>query len=220
MVVTEFRAAAPRLLLFGVQDYSLHCAQLAISAGWEVHLIDHRPAFAAQHRVPDGAHLHIDHPADTAAELMNASERGWTAACVMTHLPELDVPVLDTLLRADPGPDFLGALGSHPAQQRRRSALTERGHTPTALEQIRGPLGVDIAAASPAESAVSIFAELIMAKNSGSDSASAATQNRAPTLSRSAGPIHRGHPREASILHRAQHTAEVPLRQTELAGSS
>lgn len=195
-VVVEHRAAAPRLLLFGIQDYSLHCAELALSAGWQVQLIDHRPAFASAHRIPEGAHLRVDHPSDTAAELLT-HPASWTAACVMTHLPELDVPVLDTLLRADPGPDFVGALGSRQAQARRRAELCARGHAPASLNRIRGPLGLDIAAASPVESAVSIFAELIMAKNN------AEHTHTAVPLSRATGPVNRTRAREASIMRPA-----------------
>ncbi|WP_166432933.1 XdhC family protein [Nesterenkonia salmonea] len=214
MTVVEHREAAPRLLLFGVQDYSLHCAQLALGAGWRVQLIDHRPAFATPQRVPEGAQLTVDHPADTAADLLSDPRQSWTAACVMTHLPELDVPVLDTLLRAEPGPDFIGALGSHNAQRRRRSALAQRGHSASALGKIHGPLGLDIAAASPAESAVSIFAELISAKNS------APSSRQSRSLSTTAGPINYSRTRSASIMHPARIGAGSARRVTDLAVSS
>nr|WP_232532796.1 XdhC family protein [Nesterenkonia alkaliphila] len=192
--VTEHREPAPRLLLFGVQDYSVHLAGMALSAGWQVVLVDHRPAFAAGDRVPQRARLVVDDPAAAAARLLAEQQGGWTAACVMTHHPDLDVPVLAALLSAQPGPEFVGALGSRNAQRRRREALAERGLSTEQIAAVRGPLGLDIAAGSPAESAVSALAELIAAKN---------TAGRLPAgrpLARSTGPIHYTRPRSQTII--------------------
>lgn len=166
LVIDETREAAPRLLLFGVQDYSVHLAAIAVDSGWQVELVDHRPAFATAERTPSGARLSVEDPAAAAERLAAEPDTGWTAACVMTHHPDLDVPVLDALLRAESGPEFLGALGSRAAQQRRRTQLSSLGHLPGEIERIQGPLGLDIAASTPAESAVSVFAQLISARNS------------------------------------------------------
>ncbi|WP_191089907.1 XdhC family protein [Nesterenkonia ebinurensis] len=192
--VTEHREAAPRLLLFGVQDYSVQLAKLALVSGWQVVLVEHRPAFAAADRIPAGTQLVVDDPASAAARLITDQQAGWTAACVMTHHPDLDVPVLDTLLRAQRQPEFIGALGSRNAQARRRTALSQRGHSAELIAAVRGPLGLDIAAGSPAESAASVLAELIAAKN-GAVSASAGQ-----SLSGTAGPVNYTRPRVQSIM--------------------
>ncbi|WP_120003717.1 XdhC family protein [Nesterenkonia muleiensis] len=196
LIVTESREPAPRLLLFGVQDYAVHLARIALSVGWQVELVDHRPAFGCADRVPEGAHMSLEDPASAASRLAARTDAGWTAACVMTHHPDLDVPVLDALLRAETTVDFMGALGSRASQQRRRAELRQRGHQPAALELIHGPLGLDIAASTPAESAVSVFSQLISARNTDHMSSIGVP------LSRGTGPIHHSRPRQSSILRR------------------
>lgn len=215
VVVDEERTAAPRLMLFGLQDYAVHVAQLGLNAGWDVHLVDPRPAFAAAHRIPQGATLTIDDPATVAATLgpgddaVAAPNSAWTAACVMTHHPDLDIPVLDALLTThasrdhdavSSGVDFIGALGSRNSQHRRQEALMRRGHSRDALAYIHGPVGLDINAHTPVESAVSVFAQLIAAKNGN------ASQRPLDQLS---GPIQHSRPRSASLLRPPRHFAST-----------
>lgn len=203
LAVHEYRETAPRLLLFGVQDYSMHLAQMAVAAGWRTILVDHRPAFASADRVPAGAELIVDDPASAAARLLAKPDAGWTAACVMTHHPDLDVPVLDTALLTSGRVDFLGALGSRNSQTRRRAALTGLGHPAERIARIHGPLGLDIGGASPAESAVSVLAQLIAARSSGMNGPSGGRPQTGTPLSLSTGPINYARARVSSILQPA-----------------
>ncbi|PRZ14941.1 XdhC family protein [Nesterenkonia sandarakina] len=198
--VAERRAGAPRLILSGVHDFSFHLAQLGVQAGWRVELVDIRPAFATLERVPAGAELHLGHPASVITDLLRQDPDGesWTGICVMTHHPDLDVPVLDAALRWQTPPSdddvarcFIGAMGSRSSAARRDAALAELGHSRSARDRVVSPLGLDLGAQTPAEAAVSMMAQLIAAKN--------APASGAP-LTRCSGPINISRPRTASLI--------------------
>ena len=198
--VAERRTGAPRLILSRVHDFSFHLAQLGVQAGWRVELVDIRPAFATLERVPAGVQLHLGHPASVISELLSQDQdpESWTAICVMTHHPDLDVPVLDTALRwqnprsaDDVARCFIGAMGSRSSATRRDAALAELGHSRSARDQVVSPLGLDLGAQTPAEAAVSMMAQLIAAKN--------APASGAP-LTRCSGPINISRPRTASLI--------------------
>ncbi|GAA1802136.1 XdhC family protein [Nesterenkonia flava] len=166
LVIEESLPPVPRLILSGVHDVSVHLAQLALGAGWRVDMVDIRPAFATPARVPEGVELSVGHPETVVTELLNEPAASWTAAVVMTHHPDLDVPVLHAGLSTPSDRlHLLGAMGSRRAQARRDAALAELGHTAEDRARIVSPLGLDLAAATPAETAVSMFAELIATKN-------------------------------------------------------
>lgn len=200
--VTEHRPAAPRLILSGVHDFSFHLAQLGVQAGWRVELVDLRPAFATQERVPAGALLHVGHPASVITELLgqdhDPQQSTWTGICVMTHHPDLDVPVLDAALRwqslgsdDDAARCFLGAMGSRSSAARRDAALNELGHSQAARDRVVSPLGLDLGAQTPAEAAVSMMAQLIAAKN---------THAGGTPLNQTSGPINTSRPRSLSLI--------------------
>lgn len=200
--VSEHRAGAPRLILSGVHDFSFHLAQLGVQAGWRVELVDIRPAFATRERVPEGAALHLGHPATVITEMLHqtqdAIDDSWTAICVMTHHPDLDVPVLDAALRwkTHPSDDdgagcFIGAMGSRSSAARRDAALAELGHSQVTRSRVVSPLGLDLGAQTAPEAAVSMMAQLIAAKNAPADGAPL-TQRR--------GPINASRPRRVSLL--------------------
>lgn len=187
------RPAAPRLILSGVHDFSHHLADLALRAGWRADLVDIRREFATQERVPEGARLHVGHPPFVVRDLLaEADQAPFTAVCVMTHHPDLDVPVLSAALRS-PKPGLVGAMGSRFAAARRDMALAELGHTEAERARVRSPLGLDLGAQSPAEAAVSMFAEILGAKN---DAAGRLGQ----ALSEGSGPIDRRRPRAQTLL--------------------
>ncbi|GAA1135819.1 XdhC family protein [Nesterenkonia lutea] len=215
LLVHEQRDAAPRLILSGVHDFSVHLAQLALQAGWRVHMVEIRPAFGTGARIPAGADLNLGHPASIIRELLEGPVSSWTGVVVMTHHPDLDVPVLDCALtwadsesqldltgqapqqvqRASPDDDgagrFIGAMGSRTSAARRDAALRSLGHSAAARARVVSPLGLDLGAETPAEAAVSMFAQLIAAKN--------ASATAAP-LARSRGPINAARPRSLSII--------------------
>ncbi|MGJ9405842.1 XdhC family protein [Nesterenkonia aurantiaca] len=201
--VTEHRAGAPRLILSGVHDFSFHLARLGLQAGWRVELVDLRPAFATNERVPAGATLHLGHPASVITELLDQhldqdwDQDSWTGICVMTHHPDLDVPVLDTALRwqaqraDDAARCFIGAMGSRSSARRRDAALAELGHSQAARDRVVSPLGLDLGAQTAPETAMSMMAQLIAAKN--------APASAAP-LTRGSGPINTLRPHSVSLL--------------------
>ena len=89
-----------------------------------------------------------------------------TAVVVLTHDDRFDIPLLTAVLETDAF--YVGALGSRRNQERRRDLLLEAGLEESALDRISGPAGLDIGAHTPAETAVSILAE-IMAVRAGRD---------------------------------------------------
>lgn len=207
LVVEEHREGAPVLFLSGVHDVSVHLARYALQAGWRVQMVDVRPAFATSERVPEGVELTVGDPATVVQEtVLQASARPWTAVCVMTHHPDLDIPVLDAALR-DGRLDVVGAMGSRRAKARRAKALEELGHSSARIAGIRTPLGLDIQAGNAAETAVSMFAELIAARSSaawksaaGSSTARNAGEATGSSLSEQSGPVNRSRPRTISIV--------------------
>ncbi len=189
------RPAAPRLILSGAHDYSAALAQIALQSGWRVNLVDLRRDFATTARLPIGTDIRLGHPPFVIRELLEneAQEGSFTAVCVMTHHPDLDVPVLDSALRTpETAVHFVGAMGSRRASSRRNAALERLGHSDEERRRVHSPLGLDIQAATPAETAVSMFAEIIAAKN--------AASARGASFSMSEGPLHRHRPEAQSIV--------------------
>ncbi|WP_146341239.1 XdhC family protein [Nesterenkonia sp. NBAIMH1] len=186
------RSAAPTLILTGVHDFSQQLAEAAVRAGWWTHVVDIRREFAIPERCPHGAQLHVGHPPFVVRDLISAADSPFTAVCVMTHHPDLDVPVLSEALRS-PGVSFVGAMGSRFAAARRDMELAELGHPAASRGRVRSPLGLDIGSQSPAESAISMFAEILGAKNDASD-------HLGEALSAGSGPVDRRRPRHRSIL--------------------
>ena len=237
LVIEERRDGAPLLILSGVHDVSVHLARLGLQAGWRVQMVDVRPAFATAERVPQGVELTVGEPVTVIRELLGGAGGGsdvsgagaggsgasglrpWTAICVMTHHPDLDVPVLDAALPAllsgelvsaedssatPQTVDFLGAMGSRRAAARRAEALQERGHCEESIRAIRTPLGLDLQASTAAETAVSMFAEFIAARNSADTTARGRTAAENPErlgtpLSEQSGPVNRSRGRSISI---------------------
>jgi xanthine dehydrogenase accessory factor len=153
----------PRLLVFGAVDTAeaLCCAAKAI--GWRTIVSDARARFATPARVPSADELVVAWPEEALAQVQPASD---TAIVVLTHDDKFDVPALKGSLETDAF--YVGALGSRRNQARRRERLAEAGVTDEQLERISGPCGLDIGADSPAETAVSILAE-ILATRAGRD---------------------------------------------------
>jgi xanthine dehydrogenase accessory factor len=173
--------AKPKLVLFGAVDFSLALAELGAAVGFEAILCEARRAFAESARPAAGVELFRGWP----EELFAARELGpRDAVLAMTHDPKFDEPALRGALASGAG--YVGALGSRRTQALRAERLREAGLDEAELARIHGPCGLDIGAATPAETAVSILAEII-ATRSGRPGA---------PLTAGADPIHAGsHPR-------------------------
>jgi xanthine dehydrogenase accessory factor len=143
-----------RLILIGAVHIAQALVPMARIAGYDPVLIDPRESFGSSARFPGETILN-----DWPDEGMRAfGLDGRTALVLLTHDPKLDDPALIEALRSDVF--YIGALGSTRTHAKRRERMGEAGFTDMDLARIHGPIGLDIGAASPAEIAVSIIAEM------------------------------------------------------------
>jgi xanthine dehydrogenase accessory factor len=155
-------APPPRLILFGAVDFSVALANAAVLLGYRVTVCDARPVFATPERFPQ-ADVVNRWPADYLAET-EVDER--TVVCILTHDDKFDLPLIETALSLPVA--YVGAMGSRRTHQRRVAALRERGLADDALAALHSPIGLDLGASSPEETAVSILAEVLATKTGAS----------------------------------------------------
>jgi xanthine dehydrogenase accessory factor len=144
-----------RMAIVGGVHIAQHLEGMARAVGFDTFVIDPREAFGSAARFP-GAQVINDWPDDALRDL-GVDAR--TALVLLTHDPKLDDPAIHLALGA--GPFYIGALGSGRTHAARRARLEEAGFKPDQIDQIHGPVGLDIGASGPAEIAVSIMAEVI-----------------------------------------------------------
>lgn len=151
---------APRLVVIGAVHISQTLAPIAKVAGYDVEIIDPRTAFATPDRFP-GVPLHAEWPEDVVkAQPLDA----FTAVAALTHDPKIDdFPLMAAL---DAGCFYIGALGSTKTHARRVERLRTLGASSDQVRRIHAPIGLDIGAASPAEIAVAVLAQVIRALRS------------------------------------------------------
>ncbi|SDZ18348.1 xanthine dehydrogenase accessory factor [Amycolatopsis xylanica] len=150
----------PRLLVFGAIDFAAAMAKMGAYLGYEVTVCDARPVFATASRFPDAHEVVVDWPhryLKAQADAGKIDRR--TAIAVLTHDPKFDVPLLEVALRLDVG--YVGAMGSRKTHDDRFSRLRDAGLTEHELEKLSSPIGLDLGARTPEETAVSIAAEII-----------------------------------------------------------
>lgn len=145
----------PRIVVIGAVHISQALAPMARIAGFDIEIIDPRTAFASAERFPD-VPLHAEWPQDVLAR---APLDAFTALVAVTHDPKIDDFPLQEALRA--GCFYVGALGSRKTHARRVERLLAVGCTQAEIGRIRAPIGLDIAASSPAEIAVAVLAEIV-----------------------------------------------------------
>ncbi len=150
----------PRMLVFGAIDFAAAMARMGSYLGYEVTVCDARPVFATKSRFPDADRVVVDWPHRyLAAEAEAGRVDGRTVITVLTHDPKFDVPVLQVALRLDVG--YVGAMGSRRTHDDRMRRLREAGMTDAELKRLASPIGLDLGARTPEETAVSIAAEII-----------------------------------------------------------
>ena len=150
----------PRMLVFGATDFAGAVAKAGVFLGYRVTLCDARPVFATAKRFPEAHEVVCRWPHDYLAETIAAGqvdER--TVITVLTHDPKFDVPLLEVALRSRAG--YVGAMGSRRTHDDRLGRLREIGMTDDELARLRSPIGLDLGARTPEETAVSIAAEVI-----------------------------------------------------------
>jgi xanthine dehydrogenase accessory factor len=145
-----------RMLVFGAIDFAAAVARLGVFLGYHVTVCDARPVFANPARFPEAHEVVCEWPHDYLARTQ-VDER--TVICVLTHDPKFDVPLLEVALRSPA--TYIGAMGSRRTHNDRIARLRERGLTDTELARLHSPVGLDIGARTPEETAVSIAAEIV-----------------------------------------------------------
>jgi xanthine dehydrogenase accessory factor len=147
---------APRLVVVGAVDTAEAMCRLARGLGWRTIVVDPRERWATRERVPSADELLVEWPDDALARL--EPDEG-TAVVVLAHQDQIDLPALQSALAGDAF--FVGAIGSRRTQGRRRDALLELGVEETDVERVHGPVGLDVGAETPAETALAIMAEIL-----------------------------------------------------------
>ncbi|HEX6489760.1 MAG TPA: XdhC/CoxI family protein [Gaiellaceae bacterium] len=155
-VFAEVFAPPPRLLVYGAIDTAEALCRAAKLIGWRTIVADARARFATRERVPSADELLVAWPEEALAAVRPDHA---TAVVVLTHDDRFDLPALQGALASEAF--YIGALGSRRNQRRRRERLLEAGVAEHELERIAGPCGLDLGAESPAETALSILAELL-----------------------------------------------------------
>jgi xanthine dehydrogenase accessory factor len=166
-------APPPRMLVFGAIDFAAAVARAGKFLGYHVTVCDARKVFATASRFPDADEVVVDWP---HRFLAGADVDARTVICVLTHDPKFDVPLLEVALRTPAG--YIGAMGSRRTHDDRLARLREAGLTEEELSRLRSPIGLDLGARTPEETAVSIAAELIQLRWGGTGQALTDTQGR------------------------------------------
>jgi len=157
----ESFAPPPRMIVFGAIDFASAVARMGSFLGFRVTVCDARPVFATASRFPGAHEVVVEWPHRyLAAEAQAGRIDGRTVLCVLTHDPKFDVPLLEVALRL-PEVAYIGAMGSRRTHDDRRARLLERGLTDAELARMSSPIGLDLGARTPEETAVSIAAEMI-----------------------------------------------------------
>ena len=154
-------APPPRMLVFGAIDFAAAVARIGGFLGYHVTVCDARPVFATSSRFPAADEVVVQWPhryLQAEADAGRVDRR--TALCVLTHDPKFDVPLLEVALRL-PEVGYVGAMGSRRTHEDRMKRLVEAGLTDAELSRLSSPIGLDLGARTPEETAVSIAAEIV-----------------------------------------------------------
>jgi len=175
-------APPPRMIVFGAIDFAAAVARIGSFLGYQVTVCDARPVFATASRFPSADEVVVDWPHRYLSGEAEAGRLdGRTVLCVLTHDPKFDVPLLEVALRL-PEVAYIGAMGSRRTHEDRLKRLQEAGLTATEIDRLSSPIGLDLGARTPEETAVSIAAEIVALRWGGNG-------NR---LAERDGPIHHG----------------------------
>ncbi len=176
-VFIESFAPPPRLLIFGAVDFTGALARVGKVLGYHVIVCDAREVFATKARFPFADEVVVDWPHRLLGRIEPVL--GPTdAICVLTHDHKFDVPAIISALDSDVG--YLGAMGSRRTHAGRMERLVEEGVSDEQLARLHAPIGLDLGARTPEETAVSIVAEIIATR----------TGRAGASLAASDGPIH------------------------------
>ncbi len=156
-------APKPRMIVFGAIDFAAAVARAGSFLGYRVTVCDARPTFATARRFPDADEVIVEWP---HRYLASTETDPRTVLCVLTHDPKFDVPLLEIALRMDVA--YVGAMGSRRTGDDREKRLRELGLTDGELARLHAPIGLDIGARTPEETAISVAAEIVALRWGGS----------------------------------------------------
>ncbi|MFE9682067.1 XdhC family protein [Streptomyces sp. NPDC006285] len=178
-LLVESKVPPPRMIVFGAIDFAAALVRAGKFLGYHVTVCDARPVFATRARFPEADDLVVDWP---HRYLRGTETDARTVLCVLTHDVKFDIPLLEQALRMPVA--FVGAMGSRRTHADRARRLREAGLTETELSRLRSPIGLDLGARTPEETALSIAAEIVATRRGGTGT----------PLTTSNTPIHRREP--------------------------
>lgn len=168
-------APPPRMYVFGAIDFASAVARVGKFMGYRVIVCDARAVFATRERFPSADEIIVAWPDEF---LKTAEVDGRSVITVLTHDPKFDVPVLKRALDTPAG--YIGAMGSRRTHDNRTARLKEEGVTDEQLARISSPIGLDLGARTPEETAIAIAAEIVALR----------TGHSGGRLAERSGPIH------------------------------
>ncbi|CAL9281033.1 XdhC family protein [Streptomyces sp. SudanB182_2057] len=161
-LLVESNVPPPRMIVFGAVDFAAALARAGKFLGYHVTVCDARPVFATRARFPDADEVVVDWP---HRYLRRTGTDARTVLCVLTHDAKFDVPLLKAALRMPAA--FVGAMGSRRTHEDRDRRLRAEGVTERELARLRSPIGLDLGARTPEETALSIVAEIVATRRGG-----------------------------------------------------
>jgi len=176
-VFVESFAPPPHMVIFGAVDFTSALARVAKVLGYRVTVCDARKVFATTRRFPMADEVMVAWP-DDVFEKFGSSLGSRDAVCILTHDPKFDVPAIQGALRTSVG--YIGVMGSRKTHAKRLERLAEVGLKAEHLTRVMSPIGLDIGARTPEETAISICGEIIARR----------TGRGASSLSTTTGSIH------------------------------
>ncbi|MFG1670068.1 XdhC family protein [Streptomyces sp. Y7] len=162
-VLVESSVPAPRMIVFGAIDFASALVRIGKFLNYRVTVCDARPVFATKTRFPEADEIVVEWP-HKYLERTEVDAR--TVLCVLTHDAKFDVPLLRSALRLPVA--YVGAMGSRRTHLDRNERLRQVGVTELELARLRSPIGLDLGARTPEETALSIAAEIVAARRGGS----------------------------------------------------
>ncbi|MEV0978894.1 XdhC/CoxI family protein [Streptomyces sp. NPDC049915] len=161
-LLVESTVPPPRMIVFGAIDFAAALVRAGKFLGYHVTVCDARPVFATAARFPGADEVVVDWP---HRYLQSTRTDARTVLCVLTHDPRFDVPLLTVALRMPVA--FVGAMGSRRTHDDRDKRLREAGLSERELARLRSPIGLDLGARTPEETALSIAAEIVAERRGG-----------------------------------------------------
>lgn len=165
-VLVESSVPPPRMIVFGAIDFASALVRIGKFLGYRVTVCDARPVFATKTRFPEADEIVVDWP---HRYLESTAVDGRTVLCVLTHDAKFDVPLLELALKLPVA--YVGAMGSRRTHEDRNERLRQVGVTELELARLRSPIGLDLGARSPEETALSIAAEIVANRRGGTGAA-------------------------------------------------